>query len=336
MATQPAQVSVTAPVQPALDWTKRLLFQPFDLGKWFTIGFCAWLAYLGQGGARGGSALRSGRVPGIPSSLPSASRPENLPNLDRARDWAMANLHWLVPVAIVLFCLLVAVGLLILWLSSRGEFMFLHCVARDRAEVAVPWRRYAREAKSLFLFRIVLGLIGAVLLLPLAAVIAFFVFRIVFGGGGAAAAAGIPSLVLAGLALFLIGIAFAIVSKLTRDFAVPIMYLRGITCREAWREILALFSGRMGLPILYLLFQIVLAIAIGFLVVVAVIATCCIAGCLLLIPYIGTVVLLPVLVFSRSYSLFYLRQLGAQYDVFAQAPLPAAPQIPPPLPATSI
>jgi len=323
MATQPAQVSVTAPIEPALEWTKRLLFRPFDLGKWFTIGFCAWLAYLGQGGFNGGSALRS-RLPG---RVPSAAGRGKLPDVGRAHDWVVANLYWLAPVAIAVVLLLVALGLLILWLSSRGEFMFLHCVAHDRAEVAAPWRRYAREAKSLFLFRIVVGLIGAVLFLPLLAVVGFFVFRIVFRGGAAAVAAGLPSLILAGLALFLVGVALAVVSKLTRDFAVPVMYLRGVSCREAWREILALFSGRMGLPILYLLFQIVLWLAIAILLIVVVVATCCIAGCLLAIPYIGTVLLLPILVFARSYSLFYLRQLGAPYDVFAAAP--AAPQQPP-------
>jgi len=328
MATQPAHVSVTSPIEPALEWTKRLLFRPFDLGKWLTIGFCAWLALLGRSGfGGGGSALRGNRFPG---HLPKAPEPGKLPDVSRAHDWLMQNLYWLLPVAVVLVCLLIALGLLFLWLSSRGDFMFLHCVARDRAEVAVPWHRYAREAKSLFLFRLLLGLIGAVLILPLLAVVGFFVFRIVFRGGAAAVAAGLPSLILAGVALFLVGIALAAVSKLTRDFAVPIMYLRGVTCREAWREILALFSGRMGLPILYLLFQIVLAIAIGVLVLVAIVATCCIAGCLLAIPYIGTVVLLPVHVFLRSYSLFYLRQLGAQYDVFAPAPVPAMPPIPPP------
>jgi hypothetical protein len=33
-----------------LERVKRVLFQPFDLGKWFIIGFCAWLAFLGDGG----------------------------------------------------------------------------------------------------------------------------------------------------------------------------------------------------------------------------------------------------------------------------------------------
>jgi hypothetical protein len=44
--------------------------------------------------------------------------------------------------------------------------------------------------------------------------------------------------------------------------------------------------------------------------------TCCILGCVLMIPFLGTVLLLPILVFKRSYSLYYLAQYGEQFDVF--------------------
>jgi hypothetical protein len=47
MVSPPAQVSVIAPIQPAIERARRLLFQPFDLARWFAIGFCAWLARLG-------------------------------------------------------------------------------------------------------------------------------------------------------------------------------------------------------------------------------------------------------------------------------------------------
>ena len=52
VSTPPREISVAEPVSPALERVKRILFQPFDLGKWFVIGFCAWLAQLGEGGAR--------------------------------------------------------------------------------------------------------------------------------------------------------------------------------------------------------------------------------------------------------------------------------------------
>jgi hypothetical protein len=63
---------------------------------------------------------------------------------------------------------------------------------------------------------------------------------------------------------------------------------------------------------------------IGAMVIAAVLVTCCIAACFLALPFIGTVLLLPVLIFKRSYSLYYLAQYGPEYDVFPK-PAPMAP-----------
>jgi hypothetical protein len=44
--------------------------------------------------------------------------------------------------------------------------------------------------------------------------------------------------------------------------------------------------------------------------------TCCCLACILAIPVVGTVAVLPLLVFKRAYSLYYLRQYGMHLDVF--------------------
>jgi hypothetical protein len=322
MASPPAQVSIIAPIQPAIEHARRLLFQPFALGTWFTIGFCAWLAGLGQAQFTWmnprAPLFRGGQGP-WPPSWQGASE-----SWERVRDEVVRNLYWVLPLAAGLACLIAVFCLLVVWLNSRGDFMFLHCVALGRAEVAVPWRQHARKARSLFLFRLALGLIAAVLMLLLLATIVVFVVQIV--RQGATLLASLLPILAAGLALVVIGIGFGVVAKLTRDFVVPIMFLRGGTCREAWSELLGLFAGSFHLLIIYLLFQIVLALAIGMIVLVAVIASCCIAGCLLVLPYLGTVLLLPVLVFQRAYSVYYLAQLGPQVDLFrTAAPPPASP-----------
>ena len=43
---------------------------------------------------------------------------------------------------------------------------------------------------------------------------------------------------------------------------------------------------------------------------------------LLAIPYISTVVLLPLIVFKRAFSLKFLSQLGSEYNVFLLAEEP--------------
>ncbi len=223
----------------------------------------------------------------------------------------------------------VALWLLVLWLSSRGKFMFLHCVALDKAEVEVPWRKFAGAANSLFWFRLVVGLSGMVVMLPLLGFIALSIVRMVLQGGPDVA--GVMSVVGLGMVFFLLSLVFALIHKFLVDFVVPIMFLRGGSCLAAWREFYALLSANAGKFTVYILFQIVLTMAIGALVLMAILVTCCLAGCLMLLPFVGTVLLLPVLVFKRAYPLYYLAQYGPQYDVFPIPPepttLPAQPLV---------
>ena len=310
------EISVTEPVGPALEWVKMVLFRPFDLGKWFTIGFCAWLAYLGEsGGGLNGNFNHGNAFKHDSSGQPGQSFRDFY---DQARDFIMSNLYWIVPVAVVTIIILVSLWLVILWLNSRGKFMFLHCVALNRAEVVVPWNKFSRAANSLFKFRMVLGLAGLILLLPLLAVIGISIIGMCLRGEPDVA--GILTAVGFGILFLFFVILFALIQKFTTDFVVPVMFLRGTECGAAWREFYGLLSTNPGKFTLYILFQIVLGMAIGVIIIAAVLVTCCIAGCLMVIPYIGTVVLLPVLIFQRSYSLYFLKQYGVAYDVFLTAP----------------
>lgn len=46
--------------------------------------------------------------------------------------------------------------------------------------------------------------------------------------------------------------------------------------------------------------------------------TCCIAG----LPYISSDVFLPIFVFDRAYSLYFLRQFGDHYNLLMELPAP--------------
>jgi hypothetical protein len=304
MTTQPTDVSLTRPFGQALDRVKLVLFRPFDLGKWFVIGFCAWLAHLGEQGFTGNFNFGSGHHHG------GNARHQ----FEQAKEFVMANLYWIIPVAVAVVAIGVALWLVFTWLNSRGKFMFLHCVALDKAEVSVPWRKFAHEGNSLFLFRVVLWLIATILTLPLVAIIVVLIIRMF--QRGEPSVTGIVGSIGIFLVLVAMGIVFSLVEKFTKDFVVPIMFLRGVGWRKGWGELWGLLTANVGHFILYILFQILLALGIGAIVVIVVLATCCIAGCLLALPYLGTVLFLPVLVFSRSYSLHYLAQFGREYDVF--------------------
>lgn len=305
----PGSISVVEPVGKALEWTLQVLFRPVDVGKWFIIGFCAWLAFLGESG--GGFNFPSGGGHGGGHGGRSGDfRAE----LERAQDFLMGNLYWIIPVVAFVILLSLALMILFTWLSSRGKFMFLHCVAQNKAEVGGPWNQYRYIGDSLFRFRLALALLGFVVILPLVCLAAFVAFRLFMQSKTDVGL--IVLLVGIGLVVFLLTVAFWVLKRVVEDFLVPVMYQREIYWREGWREVAALISGIPGTFLLYLLFRLVLGLATGLIVILFIVCTCCIAGCLMLIPYIGTVLLLPILVFYRSYSAFFLAQFGPQFDVF--------------------
>jgi hypothetical protein len=303
---QLTRVSVIDPLSPAFERVKIILFKPFDLGRWFIIGFCAWLAYLGTGGGGGGGGgnkaeWRSG---------------EDIHHVaQEAKEFFLDNMSWIIPVGIIVMLVIIILWILFTWLSSRGRFMFLHCVAENKAEVKIPWTKFREHANSLFLFRIVMGLVAfAIFGLPFL-IVAFSLVAMLAKPTFVLAVLGVIAAV---LVFILLGIVFWLIHRFTMDFVVPIMFLRTKSCTAAWREFLDLLSMNKARFVLYALFRIVIAIAIGFIIFLGfcIGVCCCCASVLLLIPYIGTVILLPVYVFERSYSLYYIRQYGPQFDVF--------------------
>jgi hypothetical protein len=314
-------ISVTVPVSQAIERVKRMLFQPFDPSKWFTIGFCAWLAGLGSRGFSfnyGGGSQRNGGSGGRTAQEV----------FQQARGFVMNNLFWILPLIVVLVFFCLAVGVVLLWLRSRGQFMFLHCVALNKAEIDVPWRKFVAEGNSLFVFRLVLGLVWMIPMVPFVIVAVVLVIRMI--NRGAPDIHVIISLIGVGLIILALGIVFFVIGKLTTDFVVPIMFLRRCKCLDGWRELCHLLSTHAARFVVYLLFQIVLGLAIGVIILTTIIATCCVAGCVMLMPYLGTVLLLPVLTFKRSYSLHYLAQYGREYDVFPPPIMTTIPGTAPP------
>lgn len=316
---RPDYVSVIEPITPAIERVKTVLFRPFDLGKWFVIGLSAWLAQLGENGGGGGNGGGAGRGGGSfpPEDLPHEAREA----FETARDYVLANLHWIVPAVIGAVVIVIGIMLLVAWLSSRAKFSFLYCVAQNKGEFWIPWRQYRRHGGSLFVFRVVVGIIF---------VLAAGAFATL--GSGLAIASyeslGFNALTISGIvtsALLFIAtlIVFGVIRMFTTDFVVPIMYRHTLSCRQAWGVFLEIFSHNQARFVLYAIFQIVIAMVIGMLVFALACATCGIACCFLAIPYLSAVAFLPIPVFLRSYSLYYLAQYGPDFYVFE--PEPAEP-----------
>jgi hypothetical protein len=319
MTPRPSYVSVVDPVGPALERVKTLLFRPFDLGRWFVIGFCAWLAQLGKGGGGGGGGGGPRGGSWAPGDIPREVRH----GVEQARVFVLSNLDWLIPLAIGVVVVIVGLWLLVLWLSSRGRFMFLYCVAQNKAEVVRPWHQFRAHGNSLFGFRLAVGIITfvvAVVFLGLTGTVVFVAvtsasFNFFTIGG----------IVCCGLLFFATLVVSGIVTTFTREFAVPIMYLHTPSAVAAWHVLLDMLAFNKARFFLYLLFLIVIYVASGALALAAACLTCGCACCLFILPYIGTVALLPIYVFQRAYPLYYLAQYGPQFNVFPRQPDVTAP-----------
>jgi hypothetical protein len=237
-------------------------------------------------------------------------------------EWIHAHLALVIALAVVVFLVFLALGLVLTWIRSRGKFMFLDGVVRNRAAVVEPWHEFARQGNSLFLFAFCFSLAAAAVALVVAGAglaLAWPDIRAERFGAGA-----LLALLVGGPLLFAELLACGIVHVLLEDFVVPAMYLRRQRVLEAWstvrREVLA---GQVGTIILYFLMKIVLAMGVGVIALVVTCLTCCLAA----LPYLGSVILLPLLVFRRSYSLCFLAQFGPGWRCFSE---PTVPPLPPP------
>lgn len=285
---------------------KKALFQPFDVGKWFMVGFTAFLASLMNNTAGSGGYNPTKRYG-------DHDWQEVLEWPSIAWYWLMDHPVWFAFIIIgVVF--LIVVFVILTWVSSRGKFMFIDNVIFDRAEVVTPWNEYRYEGNSLFIWRLVFGLISFGLVI-ISLIITFLVMFDLFNGESTIMTKVLSLMpVMFGFLVLILFIAF--ISMLLNDFIVPIMYKHRISTTQAWIKFLPLLLANFWDFIVYALFVFVLIIITVFSIIFFGIFTCCIGFLLLIIPYIGSVVLLPVSFTFRVFSIAFLEQYGDDFVLF--------------------
>jgi hypothetical protein len=294
------------PLSQAFQRMKKSLFKPFDIGKWFAVGFTAFLAGLLD--YSGGNGMQ-----GIFDE--NDYDDEDFVDLpDYIMRWIEDNPEW-VALIIVGIILLFAFFIILTWLSSRGKFMFLDNVLQDRAQVVKPWQDYKQLGNSLFLWRLTYGFIVLVAFL---AIIGYSFSTVYDMYKYDEIVENIMTLVGFGYLLLALIIITSYISLFLSDFIVPIMYKRSIKSMPAWGVFMSLFSQHAGYFILYGLLILVLSILIFFGVIMLGVFTCCLGFILLVLPYINSVVLLPISYTFRAFSVQFLEQFGAEFSLFPQ------------------
>jgi len=299
------------PLERAWTRIRRILLRPFVIEKWIVVGFAAFLAGLAGhwSGLGFGERWRLSLRPDFDSWRLSPYR--SFTDAFLGTSW----FRYGVPLAFLFLILLVVV----LWVSSRGKFIFLDNLVHDRPAIIAPWKRHRRLGNSLFFWRLgfaltLLSIFG--LLVAPAFVLDRGLGHSSFGrplGGLVALAAALVALVL--------GIVAAFVALFLESFVIPIMYQRNLTTMDAWRVFRPLLLRDPAAFVLYGVLILLAYVGSWLSVLALLVITCCIGPLLLSVPYLGSVLLLPLSGLYRLYSLEFLAEFGPDYALLP--PLPA-------------
>jgi hypothetical protein len=300
-------------------------------GKWCAIGLSAFLA----GFLQGGNGFSSYNVPGNNNqafSKYSGTTPPTINlqqfNTSLGHVFAGMQLSLIIGLVLLIFILIIGFSLLIYWLGSRGQFMFLDNIVRNRGAIGWPWAVYARQAHSLFLFYIVIMALTFAVVLIFAGIVLLVCLPLFsqhrYPGGGE-----IAIFVILGLLYLLFCVIFGVIIFVFREMGIPLMFRNNLTARQAFMATLGLFQLHPGSVAVFVLLRIAIFLGVAVLSIII----CCCTLCIGMLPYIGTVILLPVLVYVKCFTLDCLAQFGPQYDVWTvDVPPPGtvSPFIPPP------
>ena len=292
-------ISAIDPITSAWNHMVRILFKPFEIKKWFVLGFCAFLAQCGEGGGSGGSGGSRW------------SNSNSTTSFDEGKAWVEANFSLVLTILISGIILAILIGLLVSWLSSRGKFMLLDGIVKNRGAIKEPWAEYKTEGNSLFLFSVVIGLLVLLTFSLIAGISVLIAMPDIqsetFGGAGVAA-------IVVGSSLMLLFILACIaLSAFVKILMVPTMYLKRVRAIEGWKIAWnQLLKGHVGSFILLILMMFLLGIGAGVVAMFAICATCCVGA----LPYISSVLLLPITVFFACYALCYIQQFGGDWTFF--------------------
>jgi hypothetical protein len=306
----PMTVRYWQPLDDALQRTRALLFAPFDVGRWFVLGFTAWLIHLGS---MGGSA--AGNDPEFQARVRHG-------DLEGAGEALADSIAGILPsglaaaIILTLVALAILIGLVLLWVGCRARFIWLENLTRGDHRFGDHWRSQGRLGDSFFLWKVVFSIVVTVVVIPLA----------IFGGligaitgegiGGPASVLGWISL---GAAVFVVAVVAGFVDYYADSFVTIIMHRRQVGVLAAWAEFRRYFERSPGHFVLVGVVKLILRLIGGAIVIVLGLVTCCVGFLIASLPYIGAVVQLPIYAALRYFDLCWFGQFDPNLALPARA-----------------
>jgi hypothetical protein len=344
-------LSAVDAIAPALQHTKKQLFQPFRFGQWTRLAIVGLLA--GELGSSGGRISRSFNL--------NRHQGTTFPN------WSGVDFALLAGLIAVLVVAGLILGVILMYISSVMRFILFDSVMAKECHIRQGWSRRQGPGLRYFLWKLIYLLVtvgGLIVLIGIPAGVAFA------AGWFRAPKEHLAPLVLGGILVFFVLLFFvfvlAVIFVLTKDFVVPQMALEDIGVVEGWRRLWWMITAEKGAYFGYIVMKIVMAIGAGIMVGIATvilgliiaiptvllsilaiitgktagltwnaytITLAVVVGCILLAGFLYVIALIsvPVIVFFPAYSIYFFAarypRLGAA--LYPAPSVPAAPQVPP-------
>jgi hypothetical protein len=241
-------LSAAQAVSPAIDRTKRLLFQPF---RWSTYLKLAVVACITEGF----SANLNHNFSHSDSSWPHGG---GLTPFHLSPD--------LIALIVLAFLACFALCIFIFYLVTRLRFAFFHCLVHQTTEIRPGWRLYREQALRFFKVSLLIGLLllGITISLMLPFAFKFFDIYSAVQAGGHLDPVRVFLLLLAFIPVaLLLSLALWAVKVIMHDFMLPHVALDDASVEEAWAQVRSRIEAETGQFFVYMLLRLILPALAG-------------------------------------------------------------------------
>jgi hypothetical protein len=324
-------IKIGEPLEKAYDRTIEYCFQPFNYTKWLIMGFVVWVMTMGQGGGGGNFNFSPGKfgklfsTPNSTSSTSTTTTGGTNSAFAQIKDFIDQHLTQEVIiisiiVAVVVILVFLAIWLVMEWLKSRFQFIFLDNIISDSYNIKQPWANFKILGNSLFKWSILFTTISSIIILIMLGLTIGIPLKMCWSSIQAEQLLpeGKNGLIIGGVFLFftiIVSLIITVIRFIAIELLVPIMYRYKLTITNAWRKFRPVLKANKANIALFIIVNWIVTIAVGSVAVVAlliIMVFTCFFLCLGFLPFIGgyitAVLMLPVTIFYRMFSYEYAMQ----------------------------